>query len=265
MPTSSPNSKRCFARELAAATLAAAALTLASPSPGWSAVSRAPASIEAELSRDLASPKARGSFAALLRDWEDRYQSDALDPLLRIASSSSRADADRYVALMAAAKIGGTGAVPRLTPFLKSPSWMLRSGALRALSAIGVDSVGPSILPLLEDPALVVRTEAVEAVDRLRPSGAVPALLRALRSGANYHGGKALWVPQKAISALVAMSSPGTPGALSIASELKPLLRHDRDPELQSHTVQALEALTGRRIASVHRSLRERIRAAATL
>jgi hypothetical protein len=58
----------------------------------------------------------------------------------------------------------------------------------------------------------------------------------------NYHAGKAQWVPGKALAALVKLK------ASSAAPRLKPLLRHKADPKLQRETVEALTALTGRKL-----------------
>jgi HEAT repeat protein len=143
---------------------------------------------------------------------------------------------------MGAARLGGPKVAPRIAPLLRDSSWMLRSGALRALAALGDASTGPQVLPLLKDPSLAVRLEAVAATRRLRPPGAAQALLGVLGSGDNYHGGKALWVPGRALAALTALH------ATEAASSLRPLLDHMGDPDLLLETIDALERLTGRRL-----------------
>ena len=127
---------------------------------------------------------------------------------------------------------------------------MIRSGTLRALTALKNPATAQAVLPLLQDPALVVRLEAVAAVDKLRPVGATEALLKTLEHDANYHGGKAQWVPQKALIALSKLSSDTSgrriASAALLAPRLKPLLDHHGDPELQKQTLVTLESLTGR-------------------
>jgi HEAT repeat protein len=122
---------------------------------------------------------------------------------------------------------------------------MLRSAALRALGAIGASADSKAVLALLKDPALVVRTEAIETILRLKPEGSVEALLETLEAPENYHGGKAQWVPQHALEALIQLKAPPT-----IAPRLAPLLRreHQGDQSLQQSVLAALEALTGKRL-----------------
>lgn len=240
MQTSSKNSKRCSTASLA--LLIAAALLRAAPveANAPTAPDLAPDRISRELRKGLASHRAV-SFAKLLRSWETRFGTRAVTPLVAIAGDASLEDTDRYVAVMGAAKLGGKAIAPSLLPLLGDPSWMIRSATLRALSALNHPETGKQVLPLLKDKALLVRSEAVETVARLRPEGSVDALLGALEYSENYHGGKAQMVPQKALSALVAL------GAREAAPRLAPLLSHERDPELQKRTVEALESLTGKR------------------
>ena len=111
-----------------------------------------------------------GSFEPLIRRWEKTHGSQAAAPLLGIAGETKAlGDPERYVALMAAAKLGGPAISPAMASFLKDRSWMIRSGALRALRALGDPRSGAAALPLLKDPAMVVRSEAVDTVAKLNP------------------------------------------------------------------------------------------------
>lgn len=276
MPIYWLNSKKCSirktsgrreARAFAAALLTSGCLFLAllgvaelsasaAPAAGPSAPVAAPALTDGQLAATLKSEilaRKGDSFEALLRSWERRYGARAAVPLTRIASNSANYDPVRYVALMGAAKLGGTQAASLLVPFLKDGSWMIRSAALRALRVLDNKDTAHAVLPLLKDPALVVRSEAVDTVARLRPTGAVPALLQTIEEKDNYHGGKAQWVPQKALKALVELK------AVEAAPKLRPLLSRTNDPELLEQTVRALEALTGR---TFHRrvTLSEKVR-----
>jgi HEAT repeat protein len=217
--------------------------------------SRAPSPLS--LRKEI-SQRGSSAFAPLLQSWHIRFGTAAVTPLLQVASAQrpelkNMEDADRYIALMGAAKLGGFEAAPLLTRFLKDKSWMIRSGALRALSALKNPTTALAVLPLLQDPALVVRLEAVEAVLKLQPAGASEALLATLEHGANYHGGKAQWVPQKALLALASLHASG------LAPRLKPLLDHEQDPDLQKQTLATVESLTGKHFKN-NASLPERIR-----
>jgi HEAT repeat protein len=179
------------------------------------------------------------SFDHLLVRWERQYGVKAVEPLLSIAGDSKNPDADRYVALMGAARLGGYSSAPLFVPFLKDSSWMIRSASLRVLTALENAETAQAVLPLLKDPALVVRLEAVNSALKLKPVGVVPGLVDSLNDEANYHGGKALWVPQKAIEALVTLR------AKEALPKLRPLLDRSTDPEFLAKTVDALDTLAG--------------------
>jgi len=220
------NSKKCLGLSLILAS------TLAQGSSGT-------LGIKTQILSDLSARKS-SNFASLIQSWQQKHGTRAIPHLLSIAGSTGTEDPDRYIALLGAAKLGGSGVEKDVVPFLKDKSWMLRTAALRALVAIETPSAGKSVLALLKDPALVVRMEAATAVARLRPQGSVAALLAAVRAPENYHQGIAQWVPQQAIRALVALK------ARDSAKELKTLLSHSRDPGLQKLTIAALGSLTGK-------------------
>ncbi len=245
MPTSWPNSKKCSILDPVRAGAMGALIFVGTFIHGGAHAKAAlapslPRVSEATLQRELHSKRSH-SFASLLKNWESQYGVQAVEPLIKLASQKKNPDSDRYIALMGAAKLGGREIAPRLLVFLKDSSWMLRSGALRALSALNHPPSSRAVLPLLQDPALVVRSEAVDAVDRLHPPGSEEALLRALESRANYHNGKAQWLPQKALKALARFKNPAH------APKLLPLLNHSDDESLLRETVLALETMTGKK------------------
>lgn len=192
------------------------------------------------------------SFDSLLKRWNMLYGPQAVGPLIQVAKNRKLPDPDRYVALMGAAKLGGSGIAPSLCPFLKDSSWMIRSAALRALGALQNIGTASSVLPLLRDPALVVRAEAVEVVKLLQPPGAIDALVATLARQENYHRGKAQWVPQRVLAALISLK------AKEAVSRLRPLLDHQLDPELQKLTIRTLEKLTGRSFSKAQ-TLKEQV------
>ena len=250
----SPNSKKCSTAERSrSALLLLAALTAASlasgPAHAVTTPAMQPGIQNAQLRRLLRHEleTSRGtSFGSLLRQWDQKYGSKAVSPLLELAAMRSIRDSERYTALMGAAKLGGHASAPLIQPFLKDSSWMLRAGALRALSALRNPQTAASALPLLQDPALVVRLEAVEAVEKLHPAGAPEALVRAIENRDNYHGNKAQWIPQRALKALAGLKARET------TPRLLPLLDRREDPELRRQAILTLGALNGR---SVSRSL----------
>ncbi|MGZ3697479.1 MAG: HEAT repeat domain-containing protein [Bdellovibrionota bacterium] len=236
MRISSLNSKKCSKAKPVFAALAGLFLFSLSV---HAAVSQIPfSSGPQDQIRSEIRHRPKGSFDPLIGRWERRYGTQAVAPLLKIAGEKSQlADDDRYVALMGAAKIGGTQIAPLILPFLKDSSWMLRSAALSALSVLGNPRTAEAVVPLIRDPALVVRSAAVDAIIHLRPLGAVDALSRALDDPENYHGGKALWVPQKALAGLVSLH------ATSQISKLQGVLARSRDPEMKRQVAVCLRAL----------------------
>jgi hypothetical protein len=121
---------------------------------------------------------------------------------------------------------------------------MIRSAALRALAALhpgaSETSVGAAILPLLRDPALVVRLEAVRTVRALRPEGAAPALLKAIEDPANYHGGKAQWVPSLALETLHELSALREASAMTRLKSVLARVSRKQDPIFHKQLATAL-------------------------
>lgn len=243
MQTWWPSSKKCSTAEklltlsLFLAFAATSSLLEASPRKAATLASATPSSLE--LLVQIRDASRQPTFEPLLRRWEILYGDAAVTPLLQI-SAGSGTDSLRYIALMGAARLGGRTTAPRISKFLRDPSWMLRSGALRAMTGLRDPATAPTVLPLLHDPSLAVRLEAVTATAQLKPAGAAQALLRELASEQNYRNGKALWVPGRALAALAALH------ASQAASSLAPLLDHTGDPDLQLETLATLETLTGR-------------------
>lgn len=233
MTTWSRNSKKCSIARVSALLV----LSLPLSGPSWALPP--PLSSRELRSQMIASRSV--SFGSLLKQWEEKYGIQAVKPLLELANDSTLPDRQRYIALMGAGKIGGKAVAPLLVPLLKDRSWMIRSGGLRALSALQNEETTTHVLPLLKDPALVVRIEAIEAVERLRPQGASQALVSILTRSENYQGKKALWVPQRALSALKTLQ------AKDAAPGLLPLLEKTEDRELLHRTMETLESLTGKR------------------
>jgi hypothetical protein len=206
-----------------------------------------PASLTHKFQNEIQKSKG-ASFENLVHNWEQEYGTSAFQPLIEIAANRKNEDAHRYIALMSAAKIGGTESAPLIGKFLKDTSWMVRSAALKALAALENPKTAESVLPLLKDPALVVRVEAVETVKILRPRGAAQALLATLEDPKNYHGGKAQWVPQKALGALVQMKAKGIISQLTTVLEKAQL---QKDPDLKLKGKTTLKALQDAELSEI--------------
>lgn len=170
-----------------------------------SALATTPPPLRAKLVRDLEARRGT-QFESLVKNWQKNHGTQAVAPLFSIASDRRVKDADRYIALMAAAKIGGRATASSITPYLKDRSWMIRSGALRALRALKDTESSKAVMPLLKDPAMVVRAEAVAAVRELKPAGSSKALAESLALPENFHAGRALWVPFEAAAALIELA-----------------------------------------------------------
>ena len=185
-------------------------------------------------------------FSSLMKKWEDPAQSPRFAELRSIATDFSHPERTRYIALMGAAQ---TARADRNAKQLESlllslqsdPSWVIRSAVLR----LAADPTHPPVdaqvrgiaLKMLKDPALVIRTQAVDAIESLRPAGSEQALAAATLDARNHHGGKALWVPQKALQALIRLEA--SPQAWS----LLPLLEKKQDPALIRLTLETLAKL----------------------
>ncbi|OFZ56605.1 MAG: hypothetical protein A2428_05440 [Bdellovibrionales bacterium RIFOXYC1_FULL_54_43] len=252
MQISLQSSKKCLTADASAFYLIALATFLFCASAHGSVPKPRGSSLQHLLQKEIRN-RPSNNFDSLLKKWESTYSTAAVQPLLSIAADRKLSDPDRYIAVMGAAKLGGTATAVPIIPLLKDPSWMIRNAALRALTALRDPVTAPAILPLLRDPALVVRVEAVTAVETLRPLGATEALLETLQNRANYHGGKAQWVPQHALQALVKLR------AKNVAPKLAPLLNYDSDSKFQHLTINALETLTGENRAP-GRPLAEKVR-----
>lgn len=222
------------------ATLASAGLLFLSPAraaiqtPDLSAIKTA---LIADLHQ---APQSGQNFETLSRSWAKRFGSGAYQALIDIAESPSETDSNRYIALMSAVKVGGTGAIQDLARLTTHPLWMLRSGSIRALAVLGNSKIGELILPRLKDDALVVRTEAVDAIRVLRPLGAERELMTALEDPSNYYHGKAQWVPDKALAGLANFSARQYLPRLKALSTSS-LLRND--PQFKKRILETCELL----------------------
>jgi len=193
-------------------------------------------------------------FETLLNRWKRDYGTKAVSPLSKIAQDRKVSDASRYIAMMGATRLGGQGSTSLLYRLLKDKSWMIRSGSLKALRTVNPKTGSEKLLPLLKDKALVVRREAVIAVAHLNPKGSINAVMETLFHSANYHGGRAQWVPLQALDALVKLGA-----TKEMAKNLVKLFSYKKDRKLARKTVHTLKKITGHRRPASVRTLNEQI------
>src|SRR5262249_42054267 len=86
-------------------------------------------------------------FEPLIGRWQVEYGTSVFPILVQIAEDIKMPERSRYIALMGATKLGGTGAKPVLIKLLKDPSPIVRNASLVGLRALGDPSVGPKIFP----------------------------------------------------------------------------------------------------------------------
>lgn len=228
-------------------------------SPAYAAIPKAAAPKRADpifnfIQKDL-SERSSLSFDHLLSGWQAKYGSKAVPALIKLASDRTQKDPDRYIALMAGARLGGSSMKSAVSPFLKDQSWMIRSAAIRVLSAFynseekdssDLSELKNQMFNSLKDPALVVRTEAVEAIDRLKLPGSGDALLNSLEDSSNYHKGVAQWVPQRALWALVRLPAESSQQAQSRSEKLQAIAQRDflkRDAAFKKQLASAAAAI----------------------
>lgn len=200
-----------------------------------------------DLLRDMRG-RSGANFSALLEKWENSHGSRAVAPLLTLARDKQLEDSDRYIALLAATRLGGTAATGQLYETLDDRSWMLRSAALRGLTLLKPEKSTPlqdkALVGALQDKALVVRREAVHAISELKPRGSVAALLKAAAAAHNYVQGRAQWIPQSALAALANFNS--TEERIAILEALGPLAKRAKDPKVQLAAHELRRQLTAR-------------------
>lgn len=199
----------------------------------------AQASIRSDIQSNLS-----GDFGGLLRKWSDSSSRiRPLEELKTIALDEASSERSRYIALMGAASLakldGRPDAIhPVLQRLKKDPSWVLRSASLEASLQVRDPARTEALaLELLTDPALVVRSRAV---DLIASPASAPALARAALDPKNHPGGRALWVPQKAIRALV---------RLQAREELRAVVRQlgkRQDPSLRLELTAAAKIVNAR-------------------
>lgn len=237
-------------------TLLAGILLLCSPS-GFAAIPKQSALAEIQKSKS-------GDFSKLLKSWESSPHPARLDELLLLASNPALEERSRYIALMGAAKLANQPAKIRklqnsLESLHRDPSWVLRSASLQVIQGLTPQSQNQTLRTLalksLKDKALVIRSQAVDVVAQFQSPESTDALIDAALAKENHPGGKALWVPQKALKAITLLP----PNLKSTrAWQLTPLLAQKQDQELSTLALSALESLLPQEASQIRLNLQKK-------
>ncbi|NDD92145.1 hypothetical protein EBZ37_08680 [bacterium] len=202
------------------------------------------------LLREILTEK-NSSFSTLISTWRTRHGSVAISPLLELAEDQKLPEKARTIAILGAAELSKKQPEQvrsRLVSLLKDRLWLIRISAIKGLEAVSPDPSAAEIAGLLKDPALVVRSQAADTLLRMATTQAnrlntrpqvLKALSQAMHAPENYSNNKALWVPQKALAALVASR------AKSELPEIVKLLDLRADPKLVQMAIFGLEKITG--------------------
>ncbi len=167
-----------------------------------------------------------GKFSNLTRRWREKHGPAAIPALLDLAVNSRLPEKTRSIALLSATRLAAGSNQPRLQSILRRLSqdsqWLVRLSAVKSLPLTAGDTpkVARPVIDLLslrlDDVALVVRSEAAGALlslSRQFPEANSPAVQRrlaaALHDSRNYSGNQPLWVPEKALAALVNFGAQG--------------------------------------------------------
>jgi len=173
----------------------------------------------------------------------------AVPHLVAIAKNTKKKDSERFIALLATARLQPTNASAIVRPFFKDSSWMMRSAALQASVRLDDRSAAPEIIRLLKDPALVIRSEAAQTIGTMKLTQAEDALVQTLFEPKNYRPagfqkGRADWVPGRALESLRRIQ------AKSAAPRLLTLMNGAHDPKLRAQALYTIEQLEGKKLVA---------------
>jgi HEAT repeat protein len=157
----------------------------------------------------------------------------------------------RWRALMTATRIAGRESKPELERAMKSREWFMRNAGLIAYSKIDRTSAVKWARKLLTDKALVVRTAAVEALMDMRDTASSQILWSKLYAPENFHNKKSLFIRRRIVEALISFKTPGAEAKFV-------MLLGDRDEELHSLAIAALENMTRNKLGQPQDTLATR-------
>jgi len=179
------------------------------PQPNWNRI---------QLREDLLSfAKGQLTLDKLHQKWTRASSArDFLTTLSTLCEDATLPEEARFSCVLEAVRAGGTQAFPILTSGLTDRSWLVRVASLRGVRALHEgkklltplpDSLTQSVRSRMQDPALAVRREAIETLSILPLEVSEPLLRHAVEDPTNYHSGRPIWIPQRALQILTQSQS----------------------------------------------------------
>lgn len=192
------------------------------------------ASIQSHILDDINSLKGN-SFQHLIQKWEKKYGTKSIDRLISITENKKNKDQNRYIAMMAAVKIGGEAVIPKIEKLATDPSWMVRLGVLKAIRATKKTTSSEILFNALNDPAIVVRNEAVITIDQLNLPNSASQLMKTLNTPHNQYPKVPLWLVENILSVIAHEKG------IKNTEELKKFIDQTPHPKLIKKGIQTLE------------------------
>jgi HEAT repeat protein len=145
---------------------------------------------------------------------------------------------ERWVAIRALGKIGGSPARQVLPALASDPKPAIRSAAISAIGDLGSKDFTMTVATGLSDDSIMVRAAAADALGRLGDPAAIQALGDALKAPDGHYRGSSLWVRKHYVDALGAIGSTKAYSVLLLGLD-------DTDPAVVASTLRALESIAG--------------------
>ena len=159
--------------------------------------------------------------------------------VIRAACQNSEAELrERWVAIRALGKVGGSPARQVLPALAGDPKPAIRSAAISAIGDLGSKDFTKTVAAGLGDDSIMVRAAASDALARIGDPAAIPALGEALQAPDGHYRGSSLWVRKHYVDAMGSIGSTKAYPVLLLALD-------DADPAVVASTLRALENIAG--------------------
>ena len=159
--------------------------------------------------------------------------------VIREACQNSDAELrQRWVAIRALGRVGGSPARQVLPALAKDPKPAIRSAAISAIGDLGSKDFTKIVAAGLRDDSIMVRAAAADALARIGDPEAIPGLGEALQASDGHYRGSSLWVRKHYVDALGSIGSTKAYPVLLLSLD-------DGDPAVVASTLRALESIAG--------------------
>lgn len=171
-----------------------------------------------------------------------RQPDPVYDTLLEVARTKDHPMNIRWRAVTSAALIKREKAVPDLLALSESSEWYLRNASLVSLSEVAPKESVTLARRLVKDPALVVRSAAVDVIGKHASESERDLLWDEFQADYNRRGAQSLWIRGQILKTLAQHAK---------ATEQDRFLKllSEKDLEIQKASMQALEKITGLKVA----------------